>query len=63
MTLESIATSKREISQQVSRVLSGISEANREFVNAHLETLRLEMEDLQAPGRDHPSSSCPARNT
>ncbi len=47
LTLETIAARKRDISQQVSGVLGSISEANREFVNTHLETLRLEMEELQ----------------
>ena len=47
LTLDAIAARKRDISQQVSGVLSSISEANREFVNTHLETLRLEMEELK----------------
>jgi len=47
VTLESIAARKREISQTVSTVLGNISDVNREFVNTHLETLRLEMEELQ----------------
>jgi len=47
MTLDTIATRKRELSQTVTTVLSNISDANRDFVNAHLETLRQEMDELQ----------------
>ena len=38
---------KQAISQQVSATLQSIDDANRDFVNAHLETLRQEMEELQ----------------
>jgi hypothetical protein len=42
-----IAARKQAISQQVSTTLQTIDEANREFVNAHLTTLREEMEELK----------------
>ena len=47
VTLEAIATRKQEISRNVSATLQSIDEANREFVNAHLTTLREEMDNLQ----------------
>lgn len=46
LSLEVILTRKQEITRQVSAALGNISEANRDFVNAHLEQLRCEMEDL-----------------
>ena len=46
ITLETIAARKQTIAQQVSTTLQTIDEANREFVNAHLTTLREEMAEL-----------------
>jgi len=46
ITLETIAARKQTIAQQVSTTLQSIDEANREFINTHLTTLREEMEEL-----------------
>lgn len=46
LTHETLAARKAEITRMVNNALSALTETNRTFLNAHLETLRGEMEEL-----------------
>ena len=51
-TLESIVERKSEITRMVNNALSTLTDANRTFLSSHIDSLRVEMEDLQHQEED-----------